>query len=136
MWKVIPLATGLALLVGAVPGVAQQAPGSAGEPPAAASKGVPTTATPPRQSPLVQVLIGLPIYSSDEQKVGQVNSADVSPDGRITAIQAEIEGFLGLGASSVRITSDQFKQDGDRIVLSKTADQVRAVPGESYKPWH
>ena len=83
-----------------------------------------------------QVLVGLPIYSSDAQKVGQVTSIDLSADGRITTVQAEIEGFLGLGSSSVRITSDQFEQKGDRIVLTKTADQVRGVPSASYQPLH
>lgn len=82
-----------------------------------------------------QVLVGLPIYSSDAEKVGQVTSIDLSADGTITTVQAEIEGFLGLGASSVRITSDQFEQKGDRIVLTKTADQVRGVPA-SYQPLH
>jgi sporulation protein YlmC with PRC-barrel domain len=88
------------------------------------------------QPPLAQVLVGLPIYSSDAQKVGQVTSIDVSADGRITTVQAETEGFLGLGSSSLRITSDQFEQKGDRIVLTKTADQVRGVPSGSYQPLH
>ena len=134
MRKVILLASGLGLLFSAAPGFAQQAPGSTKPPPAAASNGAKTTET--GQSPLAQALVGLPIYSSDEQKVGQVNSVDVDSDGRIKSVQAEIEGFLGLGSSSVRITADQFKQDGDRVVLSKTADQVRGVPGQSYEPWH
>src|ERR1700682_2168632 len=85
------------------------------------------------QPPLAQALVGLPVYSSDAQKVGQVTSIDVGADGRITAVQAEIEGFLGLGSSPVRITSDQFQEKGGRIVLAKTADQVRGVPDKSYK---
>ena len=88
------------------------------------------------QPPLAQALVGMPIYSSDAEKVGQVTAIDVGADGRINAMQAEIEGFLGLGPSSVRITSDQFEQKGDRIVLAKTADQVRGVPSESYQPFH
>jgi sporulation protein YlmC with PRC-barrel domain len=136
MRKVILLMSGLGLLFSAAPGQAQQVPASDKPSAAAAGADTRTTETPPQQSPLAQALIGLPIYSSDEQKVGQVNSVDVDADGRITSVQAEIEGFLGLGSSSVRIAADQFKQDGDRIVLSKTADQVRGVPGESYKPWN
>ena len=88
------------------------------------------------QPPLAQALVGMPIYSSDAEKVGQVTAIDVGADGRMNAMQAEIEGFLGLGSSSVRITSDQFEQKGDRIVLAKTADQVRGVPSESYHPLH
>ena len=33
----------------------------------------------------------------------------------------------------MRITSDQFQFKGDRIVLTKTAGEVRGVPDESYK---
>jgi hypothetical protein len=90
-------------------------------------------AVPPQGS---QALVGLPIYSSDQKKIGRVNSIDAGPGGTIKTLQAEIEGFLGLGTSSVRFTSDQFKQMGDRIVLLKTADQVRGVPSESYRPLH
>jgi sporulation protein YlmC with PRC-barrel domain len=86
--------------------------------------------------PLAEALVGLPIYSSDAEKIGQVTSIDVGADGRINALQAEIEGFLGLGSSSVRITSDQFEQKGDRIVLTKAAEQMRGVPSESYHPLH
>jgi sporulation protein YlmC with PRC-barrel domain len=88
------------------------------------------------QPQLAEALLGLPVYSSDAEKVGQVTSIDVAADGRITGMQAEIEGFLGLGPSSVRITSDQFEQKGDRIVLTKTADQVRGVPSALYQPLH
>ena len=86
--------------------------------------------------PLAEALVGLPVYSSDAQKVGQVTSVDIGEDGRMNGVQAEIEGFLGLGTSSVRFASDQFEQKGDRIVLSKTAEQVRGVATRGYQPLH
>jgi hypothetical protein len=73
------------------------------------------------------------VYSSDNQKVGVVKSVEKNSDGSVGTLQAEIEGFLGLGTSSVRLTPDQFKQSGDRVVLSQTADKVRGVPDASYK---
>jgi sporulation protein YlmC with PRC-barrel domain len=118
------------IVVALATGYAAHAQDAAPKPDASAN---PAGATQPQ---LAQALVGLPIYSSDAQKVGQVTSIDVAADGRISAVQAEIEGFLGLGANSVRITSDQFEQKGDRIVLTKTADQVRGVPSESYRPLH
>ena len=33
----------------------------------------------------------------------------------------------------MRLTPDQFKHTGDRVVLSQTAAQVRGVPDASYK---
>jgi PRC-barrel domain len=85
-----------------------------------------------QQSPL----IGLPIYSSDKQKVGKVTSVDVGSGGKVTGLKAEIKGFLGMDSGTVGMTADEFKQETDRIVISKTADQVRGVPGADYAPQH
>ncbi len=119
----------LPIVVAMAIGFAAHAEDIAPKPDANVSKQV---ATPP----LAQALVGLPVYSSDAQKVGQVTSVDGGEDGRMNAVQAEIAGFLGLGTSSVRFTSDQFEQKGDRIILSKTADQVRGVPAPGYQPLH
>jgi hypothetical protein len=78
------------------------------------------------------VLVGSSVYSSDAQEVGRVTGVDVGADGKPTSLQAEISGFLGLGSSSVHLGSNEFTQKGDRIVLSKTANQVRGIPDESY----
>jgi PRC-barrel domain protein len=125
MRKVIVLMGAVGLLLSAAPGFAQQAP-------AAQPAGAATKASPQPQASETQALVGLPVYSSDDQKVGQVKSVDAGSDGTMT-LEAEIEGFLGLGTSSVRLTSDQFQHKGDRVVLSKTAGEVRGVPEESYK---
>lgn len=126
MRNVVLLTTAIGLLLGATSGLAQQAP-------ATGPHGQRATATPAQQQiSEVKALVGLPIYSSDDQKVGQVKSVDRAENGTIT-LEAEIEGFLGLGAASVRLTSDQFQPKGDRIVLTKTAGEVRGVPDESYK---
>lgn len=80
------------------------------------------------------MLVGSPVYSSDAQKVGQITAIDLGADGKITGLQAEISGFLGLGSSSLHLGANEFELKGDRIVLSKTADQVRGIPGETYHP--
>jgi len=81
-------------------------------------------------------LVGLPIYSSDKQKVGKVTSVDVGSDGKVTGLKAEIKGFLGMSSGTVGMSADEFKQEKDRIVISKTADQVRGIPGANYAPMH
>jgi sporulation protein YlmC with PRC-barrel domain len=129
MRKVILFASASALLAGAGHCFAQQAANGESPPPAAATR-------PQEPAPSAQGLVGLPIYSSDGEKVGQVTSIDVSADGRIKSVQAEINGFLGLGTSPLRINADEFKQTGDRILLAKTADEVRGIPGPSYEPRH
>lgn len=122
MWKRVLVTGTLGFLLSSAPAFAQQVPDK--QPPATASA---------RQGLAAQMLAGLPVYSSDNQKVGQVKSIDVDANGAIKSIEAEIEGFLGLGTSSVRFASDQFQHKEDRIVLSNTAGQVRGVPDESYK---
>ncbi len=134
MRKVILLASSLSILAGVAPALAQQAPGNEKQPAAAASAGAATATA--QQEPAGKALVALPIYSSDGKKVGKVKSVDVGSDGTIKSMQAEINGFVGLGTTSVRIGSDAFKHTGDRVVLSETADQVRGVPGASYQPWH
>jgi hypothetical protein len=79
------------------------------------------------------VLEGLPVYASDGEKVGVVKSVEKGPDGAVVTLQADIDGFLGLGTSSVRFTPDQFQQAKDRVVLTQTADEVRGVPSPSHE---
>ncbi len=88
----------------------------------------------PNPTEAATLLVGSPVYSSDAQEVGQVTGVDMGDDGKITGLQAEITGFLGLGSSSLHLGSNEFKQNGNQIVLSKTADQVRGLPAESYHP--
>ena len=92
----------------------------------------PQSAAQAQQSPL----IGLPIYSSDKQKVGKVTSVDVGAGGKVTGLKAEIEGFLGMSSGTVGMSADEFKQESDRIVISKTADQVRGLAPPNYAPQH
>ena len=68
-------------------------------------------------------LIGLPVYSSDGEKLGDVKDA-VARSGQ-TALRAEMGAFLGLGPSTVLIDADMFQRKGDRIDLTLTAAEVR-----------
>ena len=90
-------------------------------------------APPEQMAGQANVLEGLPVYGSDGEKVGVVKSVEKGPDGTVVTLQADIEGFLGLGTSSVRFTPDQFQQAKDGIVLTQTADEVRGVPSPSHE---
>lgn len=113
----------LAALLVAQPGQAQE-PGGVGQ----SSK-----APPEQMAGHANVLEGLPVYAADGEKVGIVKSVEKGPDGAVVTLQADIEGFLGLGTSSVRFTPDQFNQRQDRVVLTKTADEVRGVPSPTHE---
>jgi sporulation protein YlmC with PRC-barrel domain len=81
-------------------------------------------------------LVGLPIYSADKQKVGKVTAVDVGADGNVTGLKAEIEGFLGMSSGTVGMSADEFKAEKDRVVIAKTADQVRGLAPPNYAPQH
>jgi hypothetical protein len=82
----------------------------------------------PEQPPAQQVdpgLVGLPVYSSDGQKLGQVAEAGMS-QGQ-PAVRAELGEFLGLGSTSVIIDSKLFAKKDDRIEIAMTADEVKST---------
>jgi len=68
------------------------------------------------------------VYSSDDKNVGDVAAIQRDASGKITSMQADIGGFLGLGTTRVKIMPSQFKLSGDRVVLDLTAEQVKQLP--------
>jgi hypothetical protein len=91
---------------------------------AAALASSPAMAQPaPPPAPAEATLVGLAVYSSDGQRLGQVTHAGMS--GNQPAVRAEIGNFLGLGPSAVIITADSFVQKPDRIEISMTAAEVK-----------
>jgi hypothetical protein len=72
--------------------------------------------------------VGKTVYSSDAKNVGEIEAVQRNPAGRVTEVHADIGGFLGLGETRVRVMADQFKVEGDRIVLNMTADQAKTLP--------
>ena len=71
------------------------------------------------QSPL----IGLAVYTSDGEKIGQVTQVGLA--GGKPAVRAELDGFLGLSPSLVIIPVSMFEQKPDRIELALTAIEVK-----------
>ncbi len=68
------------------------------------------------------------IYSSDNKKLGEVAAFTRDSSGKVTEMQADMGGFLGIGESRVRFTPAQFKLQNDRVVLNMTADQAKSLP--------
>ena len=67
--------------------------------------------------------IGMPIYSSDGEKLGEVTQVGMH-EGR-HAVVAQLEPTLGSGAK-VLIPADMMRQQqNDRLELSMTAEEVR-----------
>jgi hypothetical protein len=72
-------------------------------------------------------LVGLPIYSADGAKLGEVTAMQMAPDGKLQAVQAEMSYVLGLGASSILISPDDLQWRDNHIQLPLPAEQVRAI---------
>jgi hypothetical protein len=127
MIRPILAAGSIALALAATPVLAQQSPtppqGPAPQSPAPA----PTPETPAPGKPQVQQLdpamVGLAVYSSDGQKIGEV--AEIGMAGGAPAIRAEMGEFLGLGATSVVIHADAFERKADRVEVSMTANEIK-----------
>lgn len=85
-------------------------------------------ATRQSQAPAQQLnWVGLPIYSADGKKLGEVTAVQIAPDGKLQAVQAEMGYVLGLGANSVLISPDDLQLRENHIELPMPADDVRAI---------
>ena len=73
-------------------------------------------------------LLGLYVFSSDDSKVGAIESVDAETDGRITAINVRIGSFLGLGTKVVSIPDGKFLRTGERVRIALTSDQIAKLP--------
>lgn len=73
--------------------------------------------------------MGRPIFSRDNQKVGEVIEIKRGPDNRLTDIYFDAGTFLGMGAKRYHVTSnqiDEVKPSGVVMKLSET--EVKALP--------
>jgi hypothetical protein len=68
-------------------------------------------------------LVGLSVYSSDGQKVGQVSEVGLS--GGEPAVRADMGEFLGLNPGSVIIGGKAFERKADRIEIAMTAQEIK-----------
>ena len=108
------------------PAMAQQQPPAPTKPQQTPAPAKPQDAPVPTKPEAQQPdpgMVGLAVYSSDGQKLGQV--AEVGMSAGSPAIRAEMGEFLGLGATSVVIHADAFERNGDRIEVAMTAAEIK-----------
>lgn len=126
MIRTLSLAAVLAAAI-ALPAAAQTPPAqspSASPPAVAAPMGVPLKLT----ADQAKSWIDKAVYSSDDKKVGEVAAFARGADDMVTEMHADIGGFLGLGETRVKLVPAQFKLQGDRAILSVTAEQAKTLP--------
>lgn len=98
-------------------------------------KAVPATAV------SAEKLIGTTVYGSDEETLGTVGDALMTPDGQVEAFVVDVGGFLGLGKKPIAISIENLDllagKDGKIAVYTPfTKQQLEAHPAyteEAYK---
>src|SRR5215471_7655424 len=68
-------------------------------------------------------LVGLPLYSSDGKKLGQVTEVVTVAEQR--AVRAEMSTFLGLGPTPILIPEEMVERKPDRVEIIMTASEVK-----------
>ncbi|WP_182548983.1 PRC-barrel domain-containing protein [Phyllobacterium myrsinacearum] len=98
-------------------------------------KAVPATAV------SAEKLIGTTVYGSEEETLGTVGDALMTPDGQVEAFVVDVGGFLGLGKKPIAISIENLDllsdKDGKIAVYTPfTKEQLAAHPAyseEAYK---
>ncbi len=80
------------------------------------------------ETPSGKALVGLPVFGSDGQNVGQVTSVKAKADGEVSEIHVKVGGLLGFGARVVAIPAGKFANAGQNILLAMTTAEVGKLP--------
>ena len=81
-----------------------------------------------------ETLVGLAVFGSDGQKVGEVKDVKAEPDGKVTEIHVRTGGFLGFGSKIVAIPAAKFNRSGQNVQLALTSADVVKMPVVVEKP--
>ena len=77
----------------------------------------------------VKIWIGKSVYSSDGKQVGEIADFKRGPDNKVTELHIDIGGFLGLGQTRVRATSDKLQEvKEDRMILNLSEADANSLP--------
>ncbi|MBV9954340.1 MAG: PRC-barrel domain-containing protein [Pseudolabrys sp.] len=84
-------------------------------------------------------IVGAPVYSTDNRKIGDVNDLLLAPAGGIHAAVIGVGGFLGVGEKNVavpfaalQITRRANSDAVERITINLTQQQLQDAPRFSY----
>jgi PRC-barrel domain len=124
--KRLAIAATLAALLGGAAGA--QSPGA--PPPSNADPfyAVPMTSVAWRSTEIV----GKPVYTRQDQRIGEVDELLVGPDGRILAAVVGVGGFLGIGERKVALAFPALQMTRDargvKLSVDLNRDMLRAAP--------
>jgi hypothetical protein len=126
MIRPILAAGSIAVVLAVLPAMAQQQPqepSPSKEPPAAQPAPPKDDKGEPEAAAVDPSLVGLVVYSSDGQRLGEV--AEVGMAGGTPAVRVEMGEFLGLGSSSVIVNAKAIERKQDRVEIAMTAAEIK-----------
>ncbi|HWV83120.1 MAG TPA: PRC-barrel domain-containing protein [Hyphomicrobiaceae bacterium] len=130
---IVPAAASLALFATSAAFAQTTAPSGTppATPPAATAPSV--QPTPADKAPMLteeqaKALIDATVLSSDDKNLGEVAAIQRDSEGKVTELQADIGGFLGIGETRVRVAPSQFTVVDNKVRLTLTAEQAKALP--------
>jgi len=80
---------------------------------------------PPAPTQQETTIVGLPLYSADGEKLGEVTKVGMHEGQQ--AVLAEMGTFLGMGPKPVLIPAEMVTRKGDRAELTMRAEEVRKL---------
>jgi len=82
----------------------------------------------------VKKLIGRHIQNTQGETIGDIESVYVDGTGKVDLVLVGVGGFLGLGERVVAISWKdlQVSQNGEKVVVNMTKDQLKAMPEYRY----
>ena len=80
-------------------------------------------------------LIGRNIKNPANETIGEIKSVYITPDGKVDSVMVGVGGFLGVGEREVRLAWKdlQVMDNGEKVVVNMTKDQLKAMAPYKYK---
>jgi PRC-barrel domain len=122
----LKLLAGVALVLGGGLAQGQTTPTTPQSPPPAATKTDETKVTLTEEQS--KSWINKRVFSTDGKELGEVAAFKRGIDNTILEMHADIGGLLGMGETRVSVPPAQFKLQNDRVVLTLTEEQAKALP--------
>lgn len=104
-----------------------------GQPPASAHAQAKTMPAPAAAD--ASKLIGRNIKNPNNDTIGEIESVYLDPNGKVDSVIVGVGGFLGVGERYARLNWKdlQVSDNGERVVLNMTKDQLKAIAPYKYK---
>jgi hypothetical protein len=126
-YTIVHSLAGVGLMVGTALAMAQATPPTKPQsPPPAAMK--PDTQQITLTKEEAKSWIDKRVFSSDGKELGEVAAFKRAADNTVLEMHADIGGLLGMGETRVSVAPAQFKLQNDRVVLTLTEEQAKALP--------